>query len=375
MNHQMKKMLVGALATALISSASVQAADINMSASQVQALGIQTAAAEPASNVAGQAYPAEIRVPPANETVLAAPVDGMIQQVRVAEGETVTQGQPVASLLSSGLVTLQSDYLETLATHRVAAQALERDRSLAAEGIIAERRLNETRGAYNQSDARLSALRQSLSLAGMSDAALDKLDQTRRIDPVLDLVAPQDGTVMEQMITAGERVNAASALMRISALDTLWLEVRLPVERLADVQPGDRVIVMDNGIQAEVILTGSRIDPDDQTVMIRARVEAVDGRLRPGQFLRVRLEGADQSDLLRVPGDAVVRQGNGFFVFVATEDGFDAVAVERLGEADGLLTIRVSDTSEQSRLSAGDEVAVDGVAAIKGAWQGMGGDE
>ncbi|QGT78197.1 efflux RND transporter periplasmic adaptor subunit [Guyparkeria halophila] len=371
----MKKMLVGALATALISSASVQAADINMSASQVQALGIQTAAAEPASNVAGQAYPAEIRVPPANETVLAAPVDGMIQQVRVAEGETVTQGQPVASLLSSGLVTLQSDYLETLATHRVAAQALERDRSLAAEGIIAERRLNETRGAYNQSDARLSALRQSLSLAGMSDAALDKLDQTRRIDPVLDLVAPQDGTVMEQMITAGERVNAASALMRISALDTLWLEVRLPVERLADVQPGDRVIVMDNGIQAEVILTGSRIDPDDQTVMIRARVEAVDGRLRPGQFLRVRLEGADQSDLLRVPGDAVVRQGNGFFVFVATEDGFDAVAVERLGEADGLLTIRVSDTSEQSRLSAGDEVAVDGVAAIKGAWQGMGGDE
>lgn len=375
MNHQMKKMLVGALATALLSSASVQAADINMSASQVQALGIQTAAAEPASNVAGHAYPAEVRVPPANETVLAAPVDGMIQQVRVAEGETVTQGQPVASLLSSGLVTLQSDYLETLATHRVAAQALERDRSLAAEGIIAERRLNETRGAYNQSDARLSALRQSLSLAGMSDAALDKLDQTRRIDPVLDLVAPQDGTVMEQMITAGERVTAASALIRISTLDTLWLEVRLPVERLANVQPGDRVSVVDNGIQAEVILTGSRIDPDDQTVMIRARVEAVDGRLRPGQFLRVRLEGGDQANLLRVPGDAVIRQGGNSFVFVATDGGFDAYPVERLGESDGLLTVRVSDTGDRPPLSAGDQVAVDGVATIKGAWQGMGGGE
>lgn len=309
MNHQMKKMLVGALGTVLLSSASVQAADIAMSASQVQALGIATAAAEPASNVAGHAYPAEVRVPPANETVLAAPVDGLIQQVRVAEGEPVTQGQPVASLLSSGLVTLQRDYLETLATHRVAAQALERDQSLAAEGIIAERRLNETRGTYNQSDARLSALRQSLSLAGMSDAALDKLDQTRRIDPVLALVAPRDGIVMEQMITAGERVNAASALIRISTLDTLWLEVRLPVERLADVQPGDRVSVVDNGIQAEIILIGSRIDPDDQTVMIRARVKAVDGRLRPGQFLRVRLEGADQANLLRVPGDAVIRQG------------------------------------------------------------------
>ncbi|MFI9651884.1 efflux RND transporter periplasmic adaptor subunit [Guyparkeria halopsychrophila] len=349
-----------------------------MSASQVQALGIQTTATEAASNVAGHAYPAEVRVPPANETVLAAPVDGLIQQVRVAEGETVTQGQPVASLLSSGLVTLQSDYLETLASHRVAAQALERDRSLAAEGIIAERRLNETRGTYNQSTARLSALRQSLSLAGMSDAALDKLDQTRRIDPVLDLVAPQDGTVMEQMITAGERVNAASALIRISTLDTLWLEVRLPVERLADVQPGDRVSVEDKGIQAEVILTGSRIDPDDQTVMIRARVEAVDGRLRPGQFLRVRLEGEDQANLLRVPSSAIIRQGGDSFVFVATQGGFDAYPVERLGESNGWLTIRVvdtSDTGDRPQLSAGDQVAVNGVATIKGAWQGMGGGE
>lgn len=375
MNRQMKKMLIGALGTALLSTPSVQAADINMSASQVQSLGIETAAAEPASNVAGHAYPAEVRVPPANETVLAAPVDGLIQQVRVAEGEPVTRGEPVASLLSSGLVTLQRDYLETLASHRVAAQALERDRSLAAEGIIAERRLNETRGTYNQSDARLSALRQSLSLAGMSDAALDELDQTRRIDPVLDLVAPQDGTVMERMITAGERVNAASALMRISTLETLWLEVRLPIERLAGVQPGDRVNVVDHGIQGEVILTGSRIDPDDQTVMVRARVEAVDGRLRPGQFLRVRLEGAEQANLLRVPGDAVIRQAGNSFVFVATEGGFDAHPVERLGESEGLLTIRVSDTGDRPPLSAGDQVAVDGVATIKGAWQGMGGGE
>ncbi|RRQ23824.1 efflux RND transporter periplasmic adaptor subunit [Guyparkeria sp. SCN-R1] len=375
MNRHIKKMLLAAMGAALLSSPTLQAADITMSDSQARALGIETAAVQAASNVAGHAYPAEIRVPPANETVLAAPVDGLIQQVRVAEGETVTQNQPIASLLSPGLVGLQRDYLEELASHRVAAQALERDRALAEEGIIAKRRLDESRGAYNQSDARLSALRQSLSLAGMSDEAIDRLDQTRRIDAVLDLVAPRDGTVMERMVTAGERVDAASALVRISALDTLWLEVRLPTERLADVQPGDRVTVVDEAIQAEVILVGSRIDPDDQTVMVRARVDAVDGRLRPGQFLRVRLEGADQADLLRVPGNAVIRQGKAFFIFVATEGGFDAFPVERLGEADGLLTIRVSDTGDQSQLSAGDQVAVDGVAAIKGAWQGMGGDE
>ncbi|MGC9456567.1 MAG: efflux RND transporter periplasmic adaptor subunit [Halothiobacillaceae bacterium] len=374
----MKKMLVGVLGGVFLSIPVAQAADVNMSAAQIQALGIQTAAAEDASSVSGHAYPAEVRVPPASESVLAAPVDGLVQEIRVAEGEFVERGEPVASLLSSGLVTLQRDYLETRASYRVAAQALERDRTLAAEGIIAERRLNETRATYDRSAARLSALRQSLSLAGMSDAALDALDRTQRIVPLLDLVAPRSGTVMERMVTVGERVNAASALMRISALDTLWLEVHLPVERLRDVQAGDRVRVVGLDLQGEVTLIGSRINPDDQTVMVRARLASADGRVRPGQFLRVRLEGAAQANLLRVPGDAVIRQDGNFFVFVAAEGGFNAYPVERLGESQGLLTVRVieaSDRADRPPLSAGAHVAVNGVAAIKGSWQGMGGDE
>ena len=372
MNRPINTILATALGAVLLSATALQAADIPMSASQARSLGIETAAVEPASHVQGHAYPAEVRVPPANESVLATPVDGMIQHVHVAEGETVTRGQAVASLLSPGLIGLQRDYLEALSNHRVAAQALERDRALSAEGIIAERRLDETRGAYNQSGARLSALRQSLSLAGMSDEAIERLDSTRNVDATVQLVAPRDGTVMELMATAGERIDAASALARISSLDSLWIEARLPAERLADVDAGTRVAVADNGMQAEVILVGSRIDRDDQTVMVRARIDDVDGRLRPGQFLRVRLEGSDEANLFLVPGNAVARQGDGFVVFVAAEDGFDARPVERLGQSDGLVTIRASDPAG---LSAGDRVAVDGVAAIKGAWQGMGGDE
>ena len=349
----------------------VQAADVSMNAGQIDALGIETAQATPVDNVAGHAYPARVRVPPANETVLAAPVDGLVKQVAVAEGEEVTRGQSLITLASPGLVERQRDYLDALASHRVAAQALERDQALSAEGIIAERRLDETRGAYNRSRSRLDALEQSLSLAGMSESAIAQLRKTRSVDAQLSLTAPLDGTVMEMMATAGERLDAASPLVRISTLDTLWLEVSLPVERLGSVAVGSRVEVVDPSLTADVILIGSRIDPEDQTILIRAKTDDHGGRLRPGQFLRVRIEAEAVAGLVQVPSSAVVRQADGFFVFIATEDGFDALPVERLGQSEDRVTVRAL----EGELTSSSQVASEGVAAIKGAWQGMGGGE
>lgn len=346
----------------------VQAADVSMSQSQLEALEIRTATPQPASSVAGEAYPAQVRVPPANQTVLAAPVDGLVERVRVATGETVGAGDPLLSLRSPGLLSMQRDYLEALSAHGVLAQALERDRALAEEGIIAQRRLDETRGRYEQSRSRLSAMRQSLILAGMGEQAIDDLARSRKIDSVIELVSPRDGTVMEIMAAAGERVQAASALARISALDTLWLEVRLPAERLDAVAPGTRIVVEGSGTSGEVILVGSEVDRDDQTVMVRARVDNSDRALRPGQFLRVRLTGEEQAGLFEVPASAVVRQGDGYFVFVASEGGFDARPVDRLDQSGDRVTVR-------GELTTTDRVASEGVATIKGAWQGMGGDE
>ncbi|MCL7745288.1 efflux RND transporter periplasmic adaptor subunit [Guyparkeria hydrothermalis] len=365
----MKRFVRGAVWSVLMIVPPLQAAEISLSESQLEALAIETAMVEPAEEAGGHAYPAEVRVPPANQTVLAAPVDGLIERVYVAEGQAVAAGDSAVSLRSPGLVDLQRDYLKTLSEHRLAAQALERDRALAKEGIIAERRLNETRGAYEQSRAQLSALRQSLVLAGMGEEAIDTLASSQRIDAALDLVAPQAGTVMDLMAAAGERVQAASGLARISALDSLWLEVRLPVERLADVSVGSAVRVVDTDRSAEVILIGSQVATDDQTVMVRAQIDGVAGQLRPGQFLRVRLAESDAANLFRVPSAAVVREGDGFFVFRVADGGFDPVPVERLGQSGDVLTVR------SPELSADDRVAVAGVVAIKGAWQGMGGGE
>ena len=68
---------------------------------------------------------------------------------------------------------------------------------------------------------------------------------------------------------------------------------------------------------------------------------------------------------MSVPAAAVVQQGGRHYVFVRQPPGFRAVAVTT-GPGGG------SEVLITSGLKAGDEVAVKGVAAIKGAWLGLG---
>lgn len=372
MNHLVRLATVSLCS--LLLAVPAGAADIIMSDTQIRAMAIETAQPQPADRAPGAIYPAQVRVPPANETVLAAPVDGLIEQVFVAEGESVEAGDPIVRLRSSGLVELQRGFLQARTARHTAEQALQRDRSLAAEGIIAERRLEETRSRFIQAVAEFDSLRQSLILAGVADEAISRLAAGGPINPALELVAPQGGTVLDLMVAAGERVQASTGLARISRLDALWLEVRLPVEQLGQVSLDSRVTIVGSDLVGKVILIGSRVTMSDQTVMVRAAFNDVAGRLRPGQYVRARLQDAasgemgDGVGLFRVPASAVVREGDDFYVFVVVDGGFDARPVERLGPLGDSLIIRAD-------LSRSEAVAVVGVANVKGAWQGVGDDE
>ena len=59
---------------------------------------------------------------------------------------------------------------------------------------------------------------------------------------------------------------------------------------------------------------------------------------------------------------------DGDYVFVRRAAGFAAVAVERIAADGDRLVVR-------GPLTVDDEIAVSGVAAIKGAWMGIGGGE
>ncbi len=355
----MKKTLLGLV---LLLVTNLHAAPlVKIEPAQREALGIRTIAVESVSQVWGSAYPAEVRVPNAQLIVVSAPQEGLLTHLHVAEGESVHKGQLLAVIQSPKLVEEQRLYLEALSRLGLARASLDRDKQLKAEGIISERRFLETRAGYTQTRTEVEQRRQVLLLAGMGKAAIEQLEREHKLSANLEVRAPMEGVVLEQIAMPGQRVEVASPIYRIGQLDPLWLEIHVPLEKLEGVMAGTAVRVLKPEIEGRVITVGSMIHDKDQGVLVRAEVTNPKRALRPGQFAKAQLAQPGDKSSWRVPRQALLRVEGKAWVLVERDGGFQPVAVTVVVEESDALIIK-------GELKSGDKAAVSGTAALKATW-------
>lgn len=348
-------------------AADLPAHSVTMNTAQQQRLGITVAAPEAVTTAFGQELPAQVTVPPAQLRLLTAPQAGLLEQLYAAVGDEVVTGQVLALLRSPELVTLQRDFLQALSQQRLAASAYERDQTLFKEGIIAQRRQLETQSHFEEQTAMLEERRQALLLAGMSREDIHLLEQKRQLSPLLKLRAPSTAVVLERRADPGQRLEISDLIYRIANLDPLWLEIRAPVEFLQTLTTGAAVQVPAYGVEGHLISIGHDVDPASQTVVVRAEINVGAGSVRPGQYVTASVAGMPGENRYQVPAAAVVRSGQHSIVYVQSSSGFDPRIVTVLGSQAGKTVIEVM-------LKAEERIAVTGLAAIKGASMGLGGE-
>jgi RND family efflux transporter MFP subunit len=310
--------------------------------------------------------PAQVVVPPGQLQVVAAPVAGLVEQVTVAAGAEVRKGDVLAQLASPQLAEIQRGLLQAATQRQLAADSLKRDEQLLKEGIIAESRLRATQSQYAEAAAAYAERRQALRLAGVPEAAIARLQAGRTLGAAVEIRAPMDGVVLDVAATAGQRVEAAAPLLRIARLRPLWLEILMPVARIGRLAPGAAVRVPSAAAGGRVLAIGSSVAAN-QTVTVRAEIGEGAQRLRPGQFVEAGVASAAAAGEWRVPNAALARIGGKLTVFVQTPEGFAPQPMELVSEgaADSLVKGAVADDAR---------IAVKGVAALKAAASGIGGE-
>lgn len=362
----MKRICVIGLACLLCMGASANdEATLALSSVEVERLGIAFSNPVEAASVTVGSGPAKVVVPPAQQVVVGASVDGILSRLLVAEGETVAAGQALAEIQSQQFLQLQRAYIDAVSGNQLASAQLRRDVGLREDGIIAERRLQETSASAAAASATLEQLRQQLRLAGLSTEQLARLADRRELGTTMTLRSPLDGVVVSQLGTLGERVDALAPVFRIADLTTLWLEIRVSEQQSRRVSEGMQIALStpDERLFADVFHVGPVVDEASQTVMIRAAVNNERLSLRPGRFLTVRIvataSGAEPTYV--TPASAVFSEGGKTFIFVRSANGVTAQPVRLLSEDGGDRYI-----ASPARLDA--PIVTAGVAALKSLW-------
>ena len=342
--------LGGWLAVAVVRAAE----PIVLDPAQQRLLNVTTAMAQAAATVRIDGLLGEVTLPIASSTAVAAPWAGRVVRVLADEGDQVAREQVLAWVESPDLAAARAEWRTARVERDLAASRAERDAALLAEGIIPAARAEA-------SAAELAA--REATLQGLA-ATLGALTQAERDAARYPLRAPLDAVVVERRTAAGEPLGAFEVAFMLLADEGLRLDVQVPAALAALAERGTpvRVAGVPEGHEARVSGRGARVDPDTQTVTVRATLAPGSGLL-PGQRISAALALPAPPGAVVVPRASLVR-GSDTSVVYRVEAGSDAnrfvaLPVALHGEsAEGAVV-------SAAGLRAGDAVVVSGTSALR----------
>jgi membrane fusion protein (multidrug efflux system) len=174
--------------------------------------------------------------------------------------------------------------------------------------------------------------------------------------------APFAGELGIRRINPGLYLKEGDTITDIVALDPVWAEYALPERFLAELAPGQSVIVRvqsypDRVFEGKVHAISPNVQAASRSVLVRALMANPDRQLRPGMFAEVETLQPVREDVLTLPERAVTYNTYGESVFVVEEaDGGPTVRLVQIETGD----VRNGRVEIKRGLEAGTEVVSDG---------------
>ena len=288
-------------------------------------------------------------------------IEGQVEKIHVQLGDHVRSGQPLAAIGSLHLDELVQEYLVAKAQAEVAENAFRRTEKLKAEQIVTERRFVEDRGHYLETKVRFQHIREKLLNMGMAQGELRELEQgSHEESHRYTLTSPIAGTVVAQNVVRGQGVSPGSELFEVVDTSRVWVFANLPIEQARKFKEGDLGTIVPKGgepVTAPLTYLAPVADETTRTIRIRFEVANQQGRLKPREYVDVKLTIVG-SPSLAVPVPAVTMVDNVRGVFVQRETGYAFVPIEAGREGGGWVEVRKG-------LTEGERIVTDGVLDLK----------
>jgi len=213
---------------------------------------------------------------------------GVVSKVYVEEGDVVKAGQ-ILALISNP--SLDAGAQRASVDVSKARRSVEEAERLHASGAISDKELQDARDALSMSRASYSEATRSRGFT--------------RID------SPIAGTVSIREVRPGELANSGRRAFQVVDLDRLRVVVQLPERDLPRISLDQTAVLTsaydeDSEVAGRVSRISPVVDPASGTVKVTIDVEAGQSAIRPGQYVKVRVEVDRHDDVLTIPRRALV---------------------------------------------------------------------
>jgi membrane fusion protein (multidrug efflux system) len=275
-----------------------------------------------------------------DEVKVVAEAEGKVVALNVEEGDTVAKGRVLLRIdpADAELAVQKGDL-----ALRNAKSNFERSEAMAAEKLISPQDLDKAR--YER------------------DLAAQTLAEARRSLTKTTVPAAFSGRITLRKVLLGQNVKIGDELVTLADFDPLIARIHLPEREVLDLKVGQEVRLAlraheETRFQGRIRQISPVVDTASGTVKVTVEAVKPPASVRPGAFVTVEVLRQTRKETMLVPREAVIRELQETYVFVA-----DGKAARKRAVTIGLEEAgRIEVTGG---LKAGEQVIVSGQGGLK----------
>lgn len=315
--------------------------DVELTESQMKAVDIQLGKIEQKYLNSVIRVNGELALDPQKKAEVTSLLGGIIKQVMVIEGRSVSIGQAVAYLENTEIVELQKNYLTAKKEALIAEQEYQRQKSLSSQGAGIEKTLQQASANYEITKAQLTGLEKQLRQLSISPDHV----AAGNIVTQIPIKAPITGTISKINVSTGSYVDMQTPLMSITDNSGIHCDVKVFEKDFNMVKIGQEVdIALTNqsriNLKGQIYEINKSFEGDSKAIIVHANIKnEADIKLIPGMYVTGLINvGKQKTDA--IPNDAIVSDEGKKYIFIlekeADEEGIKTYHFEKVEVLTGI---------------------------------------
>lgn len=231
---------------------------------------------------------------------VSADLPGIIETISFESGQNVAKGDVLVRLDTR---QERAQLAAAEAQRELARLALDRNRGLAATGVVAQANFDQANAEFRSAEARVGEIR----------ATIER--KTIR--------APFAGVLGIRQVNVGQYVAGGNPIVSLQSIRPAYVNLSVPQQELARLTPGTTIEVHSDALGApehgKVAAVDAVIDEATRNVRVQALFDNRNGKLRPGMYVEARLARGTSTPVVTVPVSAISYAPFGDSVYVVEE--------------------------------------------------------
>ena len=257
-----------------------------------------------------------LKVPPQNKADITALFGGIIQQIFVKEGDYVSKGKTLVTIINKDFIGMQEMYLTSKSDLLFAEQELNRQKDLSNNNVSAVKNLQQAQANFNVLKAKVNSLKQQLAISGV---VADNLDADK-LTSLISIVSPVNGYVSHIDVNIGSSVEMGRTIMDVVDNSQLHLDLFVFEQDLMKIKVDQKVnFTLTNlpgkSYSATIFAIGSAFENETKSIPIHAVITGDKVGLIEGMNVSANIE-IENTTTNAIPTNAIVSEAGRDYIFI-----------------------------------------------------------